>query len=117
MSMSSKDCLFCRIVAREVPAKELYRDEEIVAFHDIAPKAPTHILIIPVKHITSVGELEAGDAGVVGKIIIKARDLAREQGIDESGYRLVSNTGPHGGQEVPHLHFHLLGGAPLGPMA
>lgn len=110
-------CLFCRVVAREVPAKELYRDEEIVAFHDIAPKAPTHILIIPVKHIASVGELAEGDSELIAKIILKARDLAREQGIGESGYRLISNTGAHSGQEVPHLHFHLLGGTPLGPMA
>lgn len=111
------DCLFCRIIAREVPAKEVYRDEEIVAFHDIAPKAPTHILIIPVKHIASLGELTEGDSQLASKLILKARDLAREQGIDESGYRVISNTGPHGGQEVPHLHLHLLGGAPLGPMA
>jgi histidine triad (HIT) family protein len=108
------DCLFCRIVAKEVPAKEVYRDEEVVAFHDIDPKAPTHILIIPVKHIGNVGELEEGDLEVIGKLMLKARDLAREQGIADSGFRLVTNTGDEGGQEVPHLHLHLAGGARLG---
>lgn len=110
------ECLFCRIAAQEIPAQELYRDSEIMAFRDITPQAPTHLLIIPVAHTPSVAELSDRDQTTVGKLILVARDLAREQGLERDGYRLIINTRAHAGQEVDHLHLHLLGGEPLGPM-
>ena len=103
-------CLFCRIVAGEVPSKQLYADERVVTFHDIAPRAPTHILIVPRQHIPSALELTEADGPLLGRIFTVAADLARSQGIAERGYRLVSNVGAWGGQSVDHLHWHLLGG-------
>lgn len=109
-----EDCLFCKIISGELPSTELYRDDEAVAFQNIHPDAPVHILIVPVKHIRSVAELEVADEQLVGKLIAVARDLAVKQGIDTDGYRIVINTRSHAGQEVDHLHVHLLGGQPLG---
>lgn len=106
----AEECIFCRIVAGEIPADIVYQDEEFLAFRDIMPKAPTHVLIIPKTHIKSVAELTDGQQKLAGRLIIIARNLARKEGIAGKGYRLVINCGPEGGQVVPHIHLHLLGG-------
>ena len=106
------ECPFCRIAAGQLPAKIIYRSPDIVAFHDIAPQAPTHILVIPVKHIASARDLQSGDADLMGRLLITATQIAQEQNLDR-GYRFVINAGPHGGQSVDHLHIHLLGGRPM----
>jgi len=108
--------LFERIFARELPAEELYRDEDIIAIRDIHPRARTHVLIIPRKPIPSNDHVTDEDAPLIGRLFVVARDIARQEGIAESGYRLIFNCGGHGGQEVAHLHLHLVGGEPLGPM-
>ncbi len=107
------DCIFCKIVAGEIPADILYQDKEVIAFRDIKPQAPTHVLIIPRKHVTSLTDLSEGESSLVGNITKVANQLAREEGIAESGYRVVINCGQQGGQLVPHLHMHLLGGRQL----
>ena len=107
------DCVFCRIVAGEIPADIVYQDVEIIAFRDIHPVAPTHILLLPRKHIGSVQELDASEGGLVGRMVLRARQLAEQEGVAERGYRLVVNCGPEGGQIVPHLHLHLIGGRKL----
>jgi histidine triad (HIT) family protein len=104
------DCLFCRIVAGELPSTAVYDDELIVAIRDIAPRAPTHILLLPKRHVASALDLTEEDGPMVGRIFAVAADLARSEGIAESGYRLVSNVGRWGGQSVDHLHIHLMGG-------
>jgi len=104
------DCIFCRIIAGQAPAEILYADERAVAFRDIHPVAPAHILIVPVQHIASVDDLEPGDEALVGHLFSIARLLARQQGIAEGGYRLIVNTGRDAGQAVFHLHLHLIGG-------
>ena len=106
----STDCIFCKIVSGEIPSPKLFSDELVTAFRDIHPKAPTHILIVPNKHLVSVNEVEPGDEAVVGRLFTATRSLAEQEGIAQSGYRLIINTGPNGGQEVLHLHMHLLGG-------
>lgn len=106
-------CIFCDIVSGNIPAKFLYKDEQVVAFADIHPQAPIHIIIIPGQHITSVSDLAAADLPLVQRMVVAAQQLARDQGILERGYRLVINNGKEGGQVVPHLHMHLLGGRPL----
>jgi len=103
-------CLFCRIVRREIPAKIVYEDEKCLAFEDIKPQAPVHILIIPKAHFASLNEAPAGAESLLGEMLLRARAIAREKGIGESGYRLVLNTARDSGQDVFHLHFHLLGG-------
>jgi histidine triad (HIT) family protein len=109
------DCLFCRIAAGEIPSKIVYQDEDVLAFHDIQPQAKYHVLIIPRSHIaSSMNDFRPEDDQTLLKIMATARNLARELGIDQSGYRVVVNTGPDAGQSVFHIHFHLLGGAPLG---
>lgn len=108
--------LFERIVAGELPADIVYRDDDITAFRDIRPQAPVHILIIPNKPIPTVNDIADSDAALVGRLFLVARDLAKKLGIADDGYRLMVNCNAHGGQEVYHLHLHLLGGAPLGPM-
>ena len=107
------DCIFCKIVAKQIPAKLVHEDEEIVAFRDINPVAPTHILIIPREHIETVNDLKPAQAGIVGKLHLVAKQLAVKEGISERGYRLVLNCGPEAGQAVFHLHLHLLGGRKL----
>ena len=107
------DCVFCRIVAGEMPADILYRDEEVIAFRDISPVAPTHLLIIPRKHIPSLAHLTEADSPLMGNIVSIANQLAKREGIAESGYRLVIASGEQGGQVVPHLHLHLIGGRQL----
>ena len=107
------DCVFCAIGAGTIPATKRYEDEHILAFDDLHPKAPTHVLVVPRRHIPSVRELGSGDAELVGRIVLAARAIAEHAGIAEGGYKLVVNCGRDGGQVVPHLHFHLLGGKPL----
>jgi histidine triad (HIT) family protein len=112
--LSDSKCLFCRIAQGEIPADLVYSDPEVVAFRDINPQAPTHILIIPRRHIPSVSELGPSDAGLMGKLFLLAKDLARDDGISEDGYRMVVNTGPAAGQTVFHIHLHLFGGRGMG---
>ena len=104
------DCIFCKIIAGEIPSSQVYHDEQVTAFQDIHPVAPTHILIVPNRHIASVNDLTEADERLVGRLFITARHLAEQEDIQESGYRLIINNGPDGGQEVPHLHLHLIGG-------
>jgi len=103
-------CIFCRIVAGELPSDIVYQDEDFLAFRDIMPKAPIHVLIIPKTHITSVAELTEGQEKLAGRLMIIANKLAEKEGIARKGYRLAINCGSEGGQVVPHLHLHLLGG-------
>jgi histidine triad (HIT) family protein len=104
------DCIFCKIVAGEAKAIIIYRDEHVTAFRDIHPVAPTHILIVPNKHIDSVAALNEADADLAGHLLVTARKLAEDEGLTQNGFRIITNTGPHGGQTVPHLHIHLIGG-------
>lgn len=104
------DCLFCRIASKEMPAKIVYEDDDVIAFRDITPQAPTHILIIPRKHISSNLDITDTDAGLVGKLFIVANRLAKEEGVDAGGFRTLFNCGADAGQAVFHLHLHLLGG-------
>jgi len=106
------DCLFCKIVAGEIPSKKVFEDEHTFAFQDIDPKAPTHVLIVPKKHIRGLKEAGAEDAEIVGRCHLVAAQIARQSGI-EDGYRTVLNAGPKAGQSVFHLHVHLLGGRDL----
>ena len=108
------DCLFCGIASGQVSAQILYQDENVMAFRDISPQAPTHVLVIPKVHISSPADLAPDDEPLVGHLIRVAHHLAEHEGIAQTGYRLIINTGPHSGQAVPHLHIHLLGGRPLG---
>jgi histidine triad (HIT) family protein len=108
--------LFERIVSGELPATIVHRDDRVTAFRDIHPRAPTHILVVPNKPIPTVDDIADEDAALVGHMFLVARDLARREGIAAGGYRLIINCREHGGQEVPHLHVHLVGGEPLGPM-
>lgn len=108
-----EECLFCRIAAGEIPSDIVYQDEEFLAFRDINPQAPKHILIIPRAHIASLAELTAQHQGLIGRMIILARNLAEKEGLAERGYRLAINHGPEGGQVIPHLHLHLIGGRKL----
>ena len=108
-----QDCLFCKIIHREIPAKIAYEDDQVLAFHDIDPQAPTHILIIPKKHITTLNDLTEEDAALVGRLQVTAAKLAKELGFDEAGYRVVMNCNQDGGQTVWHIHMHLLAGRAL----
>ena len=107
------DCIFCKIIAGEIPSTKVYEDELCLAFRDIAPQAPTHILVIPKQHIASVAEITAENAGVVAHIFEKIAQIAKAEGLEEGGYRVVSNCGEAAGQTVHHLHFHILGGKQL----
>ncbi len=107
-----RPCVFCRIAAGEEEARTIYQDEEVTAFHDRNPQAPTHVLIIPNKHIESVRGVEAEDTDLLGKLFVVARRIAQDEGL-RGGYRLVVNTGAQAGQSVHHLHMHLLGGRPM----
>ena len=109
-----EDCLFCKIINGEIPSEKVYEDEEILAFKDINPVAPVHILVIPKKHISSLNEIEPEDQMLIGKIFTVIKKIAKEQGFAENGYRVIANCGEDGGQEVKHLHFHILGGKKLG---
>lgn len=114
MSAPAADCLFCRIVRGELPAKVLFENERLLAFEDIRPKAPVHVLVIPKAHIASLNDAPDGAEALLGEILLRARAIAREKGVGESGYRIVLNTAPDSGQEVYHIHFHVLGGRRLG---
>jgi histidine triad (HIT) family protein len=107
------DCIFCKIIAGQIPTEILYQDEEIIAFRDIKPLAPVHLLIVPRKHVPSLNDMKEGDAALVGRMVSVASRLAAEQGIADRGYRLAINCGKEGGQLVPHVHMHLLGGRQL----
>lgn len=102
------ECLFCRILKKEIPSKPVYEDETVYAFHDINPKAPTHVLVIPKKHIDGVAELAGEDEKLAGRLIVQAKQIA--DSLELESYRLVFNSGPEAGQSVFHLHLHLLGG-------
>jgi histidine triad (HIT) family protein len=108
------DCLFCKIVRREIPGKIVFEDEEMLAFEDINPQAPTHVLVIPKRHIESLNVLEAGDDGIVGAMVRRAAAIATDRGISAGGYRTVFNTNRDAGQTVFHIHLHLLGGRSMG---
>lgn len=107
-----ENCLFCKIINGEIPANKVYEDDEILAFKDINPKAPVHILVIPKKHISSAKEIKEEDEALIGKMFTDINKIAKEFDL-ENGYRIVNNCGEDGGQEVMHLHFHLLGGKKL----
>lgn len=104
------ECLFCKIINREIPANIVYEDEHVLAFNDIGPQAPTHQLIIPKKHISTLNDIEEPDLATIGRLQLTAAKLAREQGFDEDGYRVVMNCNEMGGQTVYHIHMHLMGG-------
>jgi len=107
-------CIFCDIVEGKIPARIAHRDDEVVAFHDLSPQAPTHILVVPTRHLASVDAAAPGDAALLGKVLLVCKQLAAKEGIDASGYRIVTNHGRGAGQSVFHLHFHLLGGRGMG---
>jgi len=111
-----RNCIFCKIVAREIPADIVFEDDHIMAFNDVAPQAPVHILIIPKAHIESVNELDESHRDLMGRLALRAQALARERGIAEPGYRLIVNCNAQGGQTVYHLHMHLMGGRQLGAL-
>ncbi|HEY3819767.1 MAG TPA: histidine triad nucleotide-binding protein [Polyangiaceae bacterium] len=111
--MPTSDCLFCKIVAKAIPARIVLENDDVVAFEDIRPMAPKHALVIPRKHIVGVHEATSADADLLGKLMLAARDAAEKLGLGEGGYRLVINQGPDAGQSVFHLHCHVLGGRPM----
>jgi histidine triad (HIT) family protein len=110
----SDDCIFCKIARKEVPTQPLYEDHDLIAFPDINPIAPVHVLIVPKEHMLNLNEVGKTDAAVLGRAMRLAAKIADEKGIAETGYRVVINNGEQGGQVVPHLHLHLIGGRPLG---
>ncbi|BCJ86681.1 histidine triad nucleotide-binding protein [Effusibacillus dendaii] len=107
------DCIFCKIVKGEIPSKKVYEDEHVVAFHDINPIAPVHILTIPKKHISSLMAIEPEDKELIGHIHLGLQNVAKEMGVAESGFRVITNIGTHGQQTVFHIHYHLIGGRQL----
>jgi histidine triad (HIT) family protein len=107
------DCIFCKIIAGELPGTIVFRDEQVTAFRDLRPAAPTHILIVPNRHIDSVNMLTVDDEQLIGHLFTTARQIAAKEGIAENGYRLIANTNSHAQQTVFHIHLHLLGGAPM----
>lgn len=109
-----EDCIFCKIIKGEIPSKKVYEDEYVLAFHDINPAAPIHILVIPKKHISMLTDLKEEDETLIGKIYTTINKIARQEGFEKQGYRVIVNCGKDGGQEVGHLHFHLLAGKQLG---
>ena len=108
------DCLFCKIINKEIPSTIVYEDDDILAFRDIHPVTPVHVLVIPKKHITSLAEIQKEDEAIIGKIYTVINEIAKKEEILEKGFRVIVNCGEDGGQEVKHLHFHLLGGKKLG---
>lgn len=114
MPNSTEKCLFCRIISREIPANIILDDPDVLAFEDINPQAPTHILFVPRRHIASVDAMSEGDSETVGRVVARASEVARERHLSEDGYRLVFNHGDAAGQTVYHIHLHLLGGRSFG---
>lgn len=108
------ECLFCKIISGEAPSTEVYSDDDIYAFRDINPAAPSHILVIPKKHLTDAKSAGSEDEALLGKLLLRANEIAQAEGLAEDGYRYIINTGKHGGQTVFHLHLHILGGRRLG---
>jgi len=108
------DCIFCKIAAGTIPAKLVHEDDDVVAFRDLNPQAPVHVLVIPRKHIATVNDLQADDAALVGKMFLVAQSVSNAEAVSEAGYRLVMNTNAQAGQSVFHIHLHLLGGRPMG---
>lgn len=108
-----EDCLFCKIVKGEIPSDKVYEDEKILCFKDINPEAPVHVLVIPKKHISSINEISKEDEALIGSIFTVIKTVAEKLGIAEDGYRVISNCNENGGQTVPHIHFHILGGKKL----
>ncbi len=106
-------CIFCKIASGEIPSTKVYEDDEVFAFRDLHPQAPTHILIIPRKHIATVNDLESGDAALIGKLFLAAKQIAGNEGFADHGYRMVMNTNRDAGQTVFHIHLHLLAGRPF----
>lgn len=109
-----EECIFCKIIKGEIPSNKVYEDEEILAFRDINPVAPVHVLVIPKKHISNITEIKKEDEALIGKIYSVINKIAKEEGVDEKGFRIVVNCKEDGGQEVSHLHFHIIGGKKLG---
>ncbi|OIN24867.1 purine nucleoside phosphoramidase [Vibrio barjaei] len=112
----AEETIFSKIIRKEIPADVLYQDDLVTAFRDINPRAPSHVLIIPNKLIPTVNEVETDDEAMMGRMFTAARKIAHDEGIAEDGYRLIVNCNSHGGQEVYHIHMHLVGGRPLGPL-
>ena len=112
-SIDMTDCLFCKMVNREIEPDIVYEDVDVLAFRDVNPQAPTHVLVIPKAHIATTNDLDADNAGIVGKLYLAAKQIAADEGIAEPGYRTVMNCNPGAGQSVYHIHLHLLGGRPL----
>lgn len=110
-------CIFCRIIAGEIPGTFVHQDDEVVAFKDINPVAPVHVLVVPRTHITSLATLDAGQAGLAGRLLHTCAEVARSQGVEDGGYRVVANIGDDAGNMVPHLHLHVIGGRQLHGMA
>lgn len=110
-----EDCIFCKIIKGEIPSDKVYEDEEILAFKDINPATPIHVLVIPKKHISTLMEIEQEDSELMAKIMQTIQKVAKQLGVDKSGFRLIANCGPDSGQEVMHIHFHLLAGKKMGP--
>lgn len=108
--MTASDCLFCKIIAEEIPAEIVYESADAIAFRDINPQAPTHVLIVPRRHIATINELENSDTDAVGQLFLAARDIARQEGFADDGYRVTMNCNGAAGQTVFHIHLHLLGG-------
>ncbi|WP_391572494.1 histidine triad nucleotide-binding protein [Cohnella sp.] len=110
------DCLFCKIVEGTIPSRKVYEDDLVCAFHDIQPQAPVHLLVIPKKHIATMNDCEPEDQALLGYLLLSAKKIAQEAGLEKSGYRLVNNCGRDSGQLVFHIHWHILGGETLGPL-
>lgn len=111
--MSVSECIFCKIVKKEIPSEIVYEDEQVIAFKDINPIAPVHILIIPKKHIPTIADIQKEDIELMGRLIFVAKNIADDFAITKQGYKLLFRVGEHGGQEVNHIHLHIIGGAPL----
>lgn len=109
----SKDTIFSKIIRKEIPARIVYENSDVLAFHDVAPQAPVHILVIPKKYIPSVSDASDADGEILGKLLLAARDVAKQEGLQGTGYRLIINTGESAGQTVFHLHVHLMAGRPF----
>ncbi len=114
--MANQECIFCKIGKRETDTELLYADEHLFVIRDIRPKASTHLLLIPFRHLTSLAQVNPNQEAAMGHFFLVAEEMARREGVTRSGYRLIVNQGPDSGQEVPHFHMHLLGGKRLGPM-
>lgn len=110
------DCIFCKIIAGEIPSNTVYEDDHVKAFRDINPKAPVHVLIVPKEHFTPTEVADEAKASIIGRVFLAVNKIAEKEGVADSGFRLIANSGPDSGQEVDHLHFHLMAGKKLGPI-